>query len=1044
MFSFSLRIDMRIQRWSTKERLGIVMAVVAIILFSCVRLMAQQGTITRIVIEKKPRSVDGEAIATVKATALVKGKRTVTDKSGRIATHAVEAWTIMGGQGALLLLSPEKKGQRHRIRYYELHSGKWRALGEVPFAHATFAESEVGSAHWAFAICGINAGSYSQGNEPAIFAGDQEVIHTELTNASAPRFSGSTFFFQSSGREQQIEISDLLGQEAVGHIYAVPGSNSTAGSRPAYLQFRSNGESIAVTSTGEIQQGHWITDGSKFFILPAKVAGSTWELADLKAVTGVPAGSRLNVRLLDPLSSRTARKGTPVTAALISPGVFDDAILLPQGTEFRGRVVAAHGVNWGIRHETAALTLHFESVRLPNGSSLPIDAQVFQVENSREHVTANGTIQGVRSTGTIGHSAENQIASLAQIDPMGYAFTTTSGPAVLGFAEPEILFNAGTELEVAFNRPLITATRYATRVPRMDLRGPTADQFAAIFRNLPFRTRTEKTHTPSDLTNLIFLGQPAALHRALEAAGWSAADTLNAAAAFKTLKTVSGNQTYSQAPMSVLILGDEKPLFTLEKSTDTFSSRHHLRVFDTGQTFNGEPVLSASSTQDVSIAFSARQKTFIHVIDPYIDNERSKVTNDLDFTRCVNTIELVPRPWVPRDAYNATGDHLITDGAAAVMELNDCANPHATPITVAQGPPLYERGTRDTMLTIKDTIYRSNVVYTGISGGIQLHKYLTTRNELGEDAGNWRRSDASGNEYTVAGALHPLKRRWSGTVASTPAEPDAEARARIEAHKWDPPRFEIALNLGYSNYRNHDLEGAQVGLFSNNPCGCEPPYILIMGDEVYDGWAAGVSLTLNSWNWVSNEFTYMRQQTKFLLVGLNEATVTPPLNAEPLPPLNAAPAGWVTRRFAYNAVLNLRPTRSRWRPYVTAGPALQLLALSDAPLKTPSGYFRLGLSNLGLIQAAIDFGNTPPLNGGGIYQGALQYGAGFKYRVLPRLTLRADYGETWSVNPDVIKHSYRGYLPTGLDNTYTTIVTDVTSPEKYIQQRSTLGFALTF
>jgi hypothetical protein len=120
------------------------------------------------------------------------------------------------------------------------------------------------------------------------------------------------------------------------------------------------------------------------------------------------------------------------------------------------------------------------------------------------------------------------------------------------------------------------------------------------------------------------------------------------------------------------------------------------------------------------------------------------------------------------------------------------------------------------------------------------------------------------------------------------------------------------------------------------------------------------------------------------------------------------------------------------------------LALSDAPLKSPSGYFRLGLSNLGLIQAAIDFCNTPPLNGGGTYQAALQYGAGFKYRVLPRLTIRADYGETWSANPDVIKHSYRGYLPTGLDNTYTTIVTEVTSPGKYVQQRSTLGFALTF
>jgi hypothetical protein len=410
----------------------------------------------------------------------------------------------------------------------------------------------------------------------------------------------------------------------------------------------------------------------------------------------------------------------------------------------------------------------------------------------------------------------------------------------------------------------------------------------------------------------------------------------------------------------------------------------------------------------------------------------------------VDTIDLVPRPWVPRNAYNSTGDQLITDGDAAVLDLNDCRNPHATPTTVAQGAPLYERGTRDTMLTIKDTLYRSNVVYTGISGGMQLHRYLTTRNELGEDAGNWRRSDASGNEYSVAGAPRPRSQSWSETTAPAAAEPDAEARARIEAHKWDPPRFEIALNLGYSNYfRNHELEGASIDLFSNNPCGCEQPYFLGMADEVFDGWAAGVSLTVNSWNWVSNEFSYMRQQTKFVLVGFDVNGSAPP-DAIPAPPLNAAPVGWVTRRFAYNTVLNLRPARSRWRPYLTGGPALQLLSLSDAPLKTPSGFFRLGLSNIGLIQAAIDFGNTPPLNGGGTYQAALQYGAGFKYRVLPRLTIRADYGETWSANPYVIKHSYRGYLPTGLDDTYVTLVTDVTTPGNYIQQRSTVGFAFTF
>jgi hypothetical protein len=169
--------------------------------------------------------------------------------------------------------------------------------------------------------------------------------------------------------------------------------------------------------------------------------------------------------------------------------------------------------------------------------------------------------------------------------------------------------------------------------------------------------------------------------------------------------------------MSMLMLGDDQPIFTLQKTTNTFSSRHHLRVFQTGQTFDGEPVLTASSTQDVGIAFSYKQKTFIHVIDQYLDNERSKVTNDLDFTDCVDSIDMAPRPWVPQDAYNSTGDRLRTDGAAAVLKINDCAHPHATPSTVAPRAPLLERSERNTMLTIKDTLYRGNLIYTGILAG---------------------------------------------------------------------------------------------------------------------------------------------------------------------------------------------------------------------------------------------------------------------------------------------------------------------------------------
>ena len=1003
----------------------------AALLPATISLHAQQSSIVKLTVEKKPGAPDGRAMATVKGPAKIKGKIVITDKTGHIAKHAEQAWIIMGGQGALLLLSPQKKGLPHRLRYYELDAGKGRLLGHVPFSDGTIAEWKPGNDQWAFALGGIDPVT----QKPLIFVGDTHAIHARLDGASQPQFDSSSLSFQTPNGPKSVSMAELVALDYQNNIYA-PASNAA---NTAYLEFLQDGDSLSVSSAGQVECGRWIKSGPSFETTSAAGATTVWPEGELHSVAGIPATGKITVRLLQPLSSRTAKAGMAVKAVSITPAIAHGSILIPQGSEFDGKIVVAHGVGWGIKHESAALTLHFDTVKLPDDRTLAIDALVFKVENAQESVTPKGKIQGIRSTGTLGNSAENKISSLAQIDPIAYLFLGASGPAVLGFAEPEILYSAGTELTIEFHTPVITAQAYPPRVPQPDLSGEQQSDFNAMVKALPFRTRTEGTNKVSDITNLIFIGKSSSLHRAFDAAGWVASDALNAASTFQTVKTLSGNQKYTQAPMSTLLLDEQKPLFTLSKTTNTFSSRHHIRVFGTSETWDGKTVLTASSTQDIGIAFSAKQKTFIHVIDQYLDNERSKVTNDLEFTGCVDAIDLAPRPWVPKDAYNSTGDRLRTDGAAAVLYINDCTDPHTTPTTGAPRAGLFERSERNTTLTIKDQLYRGNVVYQGISGGMKIHGYLAQQGELPEDQGNWRKSDASGTEYRVAGSGPHLSRRsgvWGSAPVEGESELDAAARARILSHKWDPPRFEIALNLGYSKYRNNFLETTIVSLVSSQN---EPEYLIGLGDAVFDGWAAGVSLTLNSTNWISNEFSYMRQQTKFDLVEITLSSAD-----EAAEPFDARIVGLVTRRAAYNTVLNLRPRKSRWRPYITAGPVFQLLSLSNAPLKKPSGYFRLGLSNIGLVKAAFDFGSVAPLNGGGIFQFGVQYGGGIKYRVLPRLTMRADFGETLTQNPTIIRDSYLGYEPIGLDDSYSTEVTNNKPPAKFVQQRATVGFAFTF
>jgi hypothetical protein len=81
------------------------------------------------------------------------------------------------------------------------------------------------------------------------------------------------------------------------------------------------------------------------------------------------------------------------------------------------------------------------------------------------------------------------------------------------------------------------------------------------------------------------------------------------------------------------------------------------------------PVWVAAATHDISITLSPANYSFTHGIDPNIDAERSKVVNDLLFTGRVKAIALVDRPDMPKDASNATGDPLATDGKQAVLEF---------------------------------------------------------------------------------------------------------------------------------------------------------------------------------------------------------------------------------------------------------------------------------------------------------------------------------------------------------------------------------------
>jgi opacity protein-like surface antigen len=754
----------------------------------------------------------------------------------------------------------------------------------------------------------------------------------------------------------------------------------------------------------------------------------------------LPSGKILEIRLTRSLASFSARKGNDVEGVIIAP-VFDSGrIVIPMGSRVNGAVQSVTRVGLGLIHETARLAIAFDKLTLPDGTVLALATQVTEIDNAREIVDKRGRVDGIRSTGTIGYRANNAIAGVAMLDPIAYVYVNVAAARVLRFSEPEIWFPAGTELAVKLLTPLSLSRTYPSPVPPLETSAAQRTELESLLRTLPYRTAMINTNTKSDLTNLVFLGTPAAVERAFEAAGWVQTDRLNTITGFLTVRSIAENQSYSSAPMSMLLLDEQRPYFEFSKSLNTFAKRHHTRIWLRSENWQGAPVLTASSTQDVGIQLSRRKKTFIHVIDTDIDNERAKIVNDLIFTGCVDAAELFPRPWVPPGASNATGEALHTDRRVAVLQMNDCLHPH-DPVDL-QAPPdqpatgnTVERGFRQGFLITRNDLYRGNLIYQGYEGTRLGIKYLKRKDQSA--AGSSVTGD-QGDVIAVAPndpdlTIEPSTER-APLKAGGPLPPAPENPVYVSPEE-KAPFIELGVEGGWLRFGN-TLDITNIGLRSNTPD--VPSFTLLLQNQLHNGFAVGTSVTLNSWKYVSNEFSFDYQRGKYRLgaqfSGFN--------GVEPVG-YQEETTGLLTNQFGYATLINLRSRDKRLRPYIAVGLAFQLLHITDAPFKSSAGIFKVGLRNVGLILAAYNFANNPPLDGGGVFQFGFQYGGGVKYRVSRRWMARIDYRETLSPQPNFIERSIE--IDNPADSSEYTVYYEANKPAGPLrEQRLTGGIAFTF
>jgi hypothetical protein len=116
------------------------------------------------------------------------------------------------------------------------------------------------------------------------------------------------------------------------------------------------------------------------------------------ADTIVPEGTRICLQLNNHVSTRLNSEGDPFKAIVTEPVYLGDRMVIPKGSEVIGSISRIQRP--GRFKGKAALTLLFQSIRIPGHGELPIVASLTGVDREGNRgISTEGTIEGEGSEG---------------------------------------------------------------------------------------------------------------------------------------------------------------------------------------------------------------------------------------------------------------------------------------------------------------------------------------------------------------------------------------------------------------------------------------------------------------------------------------------------------------------------------------------------------------------------------------------------------------------------------------------------------------------
>jgi hypothetical protein len=397
-----------------------------------------------------------------------------------------------------------------------------------------------------------------------------------------------------------------------------------------------------------------------FSSLAIVLATSVKGFSQVDSPNTLAAGRKLYVRLVTGVSTKTSHLNQAVTGRVVRDTTNGQSVLVPIGTEVTGKITKL--IPPATSEDHARMMIRFTQLAIPHHPALALTAHVTDVENARETVLPDGTIQGILEK----NAAAGRVDGI--FDKLGSAggeMTKVSGKT-LGKVDTAIDYPAGTDLALALDQPLTVDSPSPPTTA-----GQISPALAAALQNLlsgaPQRVQS-KSKKPGDPLNLIMIGSSEQVLAAFKQAGWSEAGKLGTKSAVGTVRAMASDNGLGNAPVSQLYLFGRVEDLAFEKTLNTFMKRHHLRLWRTQiATPDGRQIWIGASTHDIGL--DVHFGVVSHEIDPDLDVERTKVGADLMAGGLVTAETLVSRPNPLTEGKTATGGTWKTDGQLLVVEL---------------------------------------------------------------------------------------------------------------------------------------------------------------------------------------------------------------------------------------------------------------------------------------------------------------------------------------------------------------------------------------